>query len=138
MLSYRSVTSADVDGVLALWSAAGVETGAADRAEVIERLRGDDGFFIAGVDASGVVQATAMGCYDNHRGWVKRFAVAPELRRSGEGTRMLDELEGRFRAAGITKLRLSVWAGNETGGAFWESKGFEELTDIRYFVKELD
>jgi len=79
-----------------------------------------------------------MGCYDNHRGWVKRFAVHPELQRSGEGTRMLDELEGRFRVAGITKLRLSVWSGNETGGAFWESKGFEELTDIRYFVKELD
>ncbi len=138
MLTYRTATITDVDAIVGLWSDAGVSAGDADRVEIEERLHEDDGFFIVGVDRDDVVQATAMGCYDNHRGWVKRFAVSPRLRRSGEGSRMLGTLEGRFRAAGITKLRLSVWAGNETGGAFWESQGFEELTDIRYFVKELD
>jgi len=136
---YRAATPADVDAIVVMWAEAGlggeVEV---DRREAIERLREDDDLFIVGVDDDGAIRSSAMGCYDNHRGWVKRVVVDPELRRTGEGNRLITELERRFRDAGITKLRMAVWRQNETAGAFWAAQGYEELVDIRYFTKSLD
>lgn len=138
-IRYRAANSSDTDAICALWAASGVSHGSdADRQDIGERLKNDDGFFIVGIDDEGTILSSAMGCYDNHRGMVKRVAVAPEIQGTGEGTRLVEELERRFVAAGITELRLAVFRENERAGAFWESKGYEELTNIRYFVKSLN
>lgn len=137
-MEYRSCSHDDIDDLAELWSRCGLGGDAAvDRAEITERLREDDGFFLVGVDNAGAMRASVMGCYDNHRGWVKRFAVDPSLQRTGVGSALLAELEARFVAADITKLRLAVWGDNDAGAAFWTASGFEELTAIRYFVKTL-
>jgi len=138
-LTFRRAAPADVDAIIEMWDGSGLGAGVeADRIEALERLREDDGFFIVGVDDLGAVRSSAMGCYDNHRGWVKRVVVDPDFRRTGEGNRLIIELERRFRDAGITKLRMAVWRQNESAGAFWEAQGYEELVDIRYFTKSLE
>jgi len=138
-VTYRSATADDIDAVVALWATCGLGSGVdVDRREIIERLREDDGFFIVGLADDGSLKSTVMGCYDNHRGWIKRMAVDPAHRRSGEGRGLVAELERRFVAAGITKLRLSVYEQNETAGEFWEALGFSELEEIRYFTKTID
>lgn len=109
-----------------------------DRAEITERLREDDGFFVVGLADDGSLRSSVMGCYDNHRGWIKRMVVDPALRRSGEGRQLVAELEQRFLAAGITKMRLAVIEENETAGHFWESLGYGEMKNIRYFTKTID
>jgi len=137
-MKFRSVTAADTDAVVELWHVAGLGAGdEVDRAEVAERLLEDDSFFILSDTDDDQLQAVAMGCYDNHRGWVKRVAIHPSARGTGLGRALVDELERRFVAAGITQLRLAVWSQNEIGGAFWEALDYEELPDIRYFVKDL-
>ncbi len=47
MVVYRKATSADTDAICGLWSAAGVGAGhGVDSAEIAERLKNDDGFFV--------------------------------------------------------------------------------------------
>lgn len=139
MTTYRNAAASDLEALLTLWAACGVGGGAeVDRAEISERLREDDGFFVVGVGNDGILRSSVMGCYDNHRGWIKRMVVDPGLRRSGEGRRLVVELEQRFLAAGITKMRLAVIEENETAGHFWESLGYGEMENIRYFTKTID
>lgn len=162
-IHFRSAHVGDVERLVQLWSAASLGADAhTDRAEITTRLATADDFFVVGVEASGeegveasgeegvegeegeagadgeeLVVACAMGCYDGHRGHVKRVAVHPEHQGRGLGHAIMAEVERRFLAAGITKLRLQVWTANERGGAFWEANGWSELTEIRYFTKDL-
>ena len=136
-LTYRSAAAGDTDRIVELWDANGLSAGGAvDATEIAERLRYDDGFFVV-AEVDGWVVACAMGCYDGHRGWMKRVAVDPERQGAGIGQGIVGEVERRFLTAGITQLRLSAWSANERGCAFWERGGWEELPEIRYFTKEL-
>lgn len=136
-LTFRAVTPDDIEFVVDLWDRCGLGGGAdVDRAEIRDRLRNDDGFFVLG-EIDGRPVASAMGCYDDHRGWVKRVAIDPALQRRGLGRRLVDELERRFLDAGITKLRLAVWDHNGDGLEFWRELAYVELTDIHYFSKDL-
>ena len=140
-LTFRSVTSSDTDAVCALWASAGLGGGlATDRKEIAFRLRNNDGFFILAfrTEDPDTPVAVAMGCNDDHRGWLKRVAVAPTLQGNGIGEALITEVEHRFLDAGIEHLRLSVWSQNESAVAFWQTQGYEELPEIRYFVKRLD
>ena len=136
-LAFRSVTADDIDVVADLWDRCGLGAGATvDRSEIRVRLRSDDGFFIVG-ELDGRPVASAMGCFDDHRGWVKRVAVEPALQGGGLGRSLVDELERRFVDAGITKLRLAVWDHNGDGLEFWRGLDYVELDDIHYFSKDL-
>ncbi len=136
-MRYRVATSADVDAIMELWAACGLGSGAAvDRTEITTRLASEDDFFVLGHDGDDLV-AAVMGCYDGHRGWVKRVAIEPTRRRDGLGRELVSELERRFLAAGISKLRLAVWRENDGALAFWEALDYVELPDIHYFTKDL-
>ncbi len=137
-MRFRRVRASDTDAVLALWDACGLSRGEAiDRREIAERLKEDDGLFRC-VEADGSIVGTVMGCYDNHRGMVKRMAVEPSAQSKGIGTQLVADLEAAFLEAGITELRMAVWADNTRGGQFWEAQGYSELEDIRYFTKSLE
>ena len=136
-MRYRAATLDDVEAIAELWESCGLGAGAAvDRAEISARLRDDDDFFVLGHDGDDLI-AAVMGCYDGHRGWVKRVAIDPTRRRDGLGRDLVAELERRFLAAGISKLRLAVWAENESALAFWNALDYVELPDIHYFTKDL-
>lgn len=139
MVAFRSASVADTAAICDLWAAARLSGGRdIDRAEIAERLRNDDGFFVVGVtpEIDGLV-AVGMGCYDDHRGWMKRVAIHPSQRGKGLGRQLVEEVENRFRAAGVTKIRLAVWNDNDEALSFWVGLDYEELPDIRYFTKEL-
>ena len=137
-LTFRTATAADTDEISRLWKVAGLGgDDAYNQHEIAVRLREADGLFVVGFDEVDVLRAVAMGCNDNHRGWVKRVAVDPAVRGRGVGRSLYAELERRFIDAGIEQLRLSVYDDNTTALAFWESMDFVELPEIRYFTKDL-
>jgi ribosomal protein S18 acetylase RimI-like enzyme len=135
-LTVRSVELDDVDNLLALWSAGGVGGSEADRAEIVNKLDHDPDLFLVIVD-DGKFVASIMGTYDGHRGRIKRAVVDPTRQGQGLGRRVVEELEQRFLARGITELRLEVWADNTGGLAFWTEMGWELLPDIRYFQRSI-
>lgn len=135
-LTVRSVERDDVDKLLALWSAGGVGGSEADRAEIVNKLDHDPDLFLVIID-DGAFVASIMGTYDGHRGRIKRAVVDPARQGQGLGRRVVEELEQRFLARGITELRLEVWADNTGGLAFWAEMGWELLPDIRYFQRSI-
>jgi len=133
----RSAVPDDVSAIVDLWERNGMGGGAAvDRHEILTRLEVEDDYFLVGVEAGDLI-ASAMGCYDGHRGHVKRVAVRPDCAGRGLARQLMAELEQRFQRDRITRLRLQVWADNERGGHFWEAAGWTELDQIRYFTKDL-
>jgi sugar/nucleoside kinase (ribokinase family)/ribosomal protein S18 acetylase RimI-like enzyme len=135
--AFRSAAAADTRAICGLWAAAGVGAGfEIDSHEITERLKNDDGFFVVGERGDRMV-AVAMGCYDDHRGWMKRVAVDPSEEGGGLGRALVTEVERRFLESGITKLRLSVWDENVGALSFWRELDYVELPDIHYFTKDL-
>lgn|GEM_PF-88278 len=140
-LIFRTATADDVEAIVELWHLTGLGSEPSDdgvrhdRAEIETRLRRDQDLFVVAERAHALV-ASVMGCYDGHRGWVKRFAVHPDEQRNGVGRQLNAELERRFLVAGVTELRLSAWRSNERALDFWPSMGFGEV-DVAYFTKSL-
>lgn len=137
----RTATEDDIGAIAALWSRLSLGGGdEVNRAEIAERLRHDDNtFVVAEVTDAAATQlvGTVMGCYDGHRGWIKRVAVDPEKQHAGIAQQMMGEVETRFRARGVTHLRLSAFADNGRALDFWDAQGWQHLSEIRYFTKSL-
>lgn len=55
------------------------------------------------------------------------LAVAPEFRRQGIATKLLESLEGRLFASGVRSLSLEVRASNEGAKALYEGLGFAQI-----------
>jgi ribosomal protein S18 acetylase RimI-like enzyme len=62
---------------------------------------------------------------------LQTLVVAPEGRGRGVGTALMDAVEARLRAAGITDLVVGVVAGNSDAQRFYERRG------MTTFYKEL-
>lgn len=132
----RTFELADHDAAMRLWeSAEHVDTVPLD--EVEEKLKRDPELFLVAEDGSGIV-GVVMGAYDGRRGWIFRLAVASDRRGAGIGRRLIDELERRFLAMGVTKVNLLVHGPNESGRAFWTAIGYEEFGDVVLCSKRLD
>ncbi len=57
-------------------------------------------------------------------GLVDQLTIAAGARRRGHGERLLEALLARFRAGGVGRVELSVWAFNEGARRFYERQGF--------------
>lgn len=137
-MEVRTAQRGDIEAVAALWARAGVAGSEEEAAaEVAERLQRDEDLFVVGVE-DGRIVASVMGCYDGHRGWLKRVAVEPSRQGRGIGRVLVDEAERRFAARGVTKLRLAVWGENAPALAFWREMGYELQAQVRYHAKDLD
>lgn len=57
--------------------------------------------------------------------YVQDLYVAAEMRGTGLGRRLLQEVAARAAARGAVYMRLSIHAGNDEGAGFYERLGFE-------------
>lgn len=120
----RPFASADTEAVVALWQACGLVRPQNDpRKDIARKLKVNPEWFLVAERAGKIVGAVMAG-YEGHRGWINYLGVAPALRRSGLGRRLMDEAERRLRAAGCPKLNLQVRPDNRDVIAFYESIGF--------------
>ena len=89
----------------------------------------DDGrgvFVIARLDAR-AVGCGAIRRLDGTTAEVKRMYVEPELRGHGVGRAVLDDLESRARALGVTRLVLETGVHQHAAIALYEHAGFEQV-----------
>ena len=125
----RTVTSDDLDGVLALWAVVFPEYGDPGRPQRDPRASferkvafGDGLFWLA--EHEGRVVGTIMAGYDGHRGWIYSVGVHPGARRHGVGRALLAEAERALAARGCPKVNLQVLSGNADALAFWRGLGY--------------
>lgn len=124
-ITIRPYRSADEAGVIALWEACGLVRPQNDpRKDIARKLRVNPEWFLVAERAGEVVGAVMAG-YEGHRGWINYLGVAPALRRSGLGRRLMDEAEARLRAAGCPKINLQVRPDNQDVIKFYEAIGFK-------------
>jgi len=57
-------------------------------------------------------------------GLIDQLTIVTEVRRRGHGERLLEELLALFRAGGVARVELSVWAFNAGARRFYERQGF--------------
>lgn len=131
----REFQSSDYEAACRLWKAAdGMHPPTRD--EVERKLERDRQLFLVAEDADELI-GVVMGTYDGRRGWIFRLAVAQNRRRQGIGRALLTELEERYEAMGVTKVRLLTLADNDAGRAFWRRTGFDEYEPIVLYSKNL-
>lgn len=123
----RQFTWDDYEAVAAVWAAAG--RAVVPRAELRAKLVRDPELFLVAEDGGGPA-GVVMGTYDGRRGWILRLAVHPSRRRRGIGSRLVAELESRFRRLGCPRINLLVMPDNDDGLRFWRTLGYLPMPDI--------
>ncbi|RID92318.1 GNAT family N-acetyltransferase [Gemmobacter lutimaris] len=67
----------------------------------------------------------AFGYPEAGDAYIGLMVFAPEARGSGQGARLLREVEARARARGATRLFIAALEANAKGRAFWAREGFQ-------------
>jgi ribosomal protein S18 acetylase RimI-like enzyme len=130
----RAFTTDDYEAVAAVWDATeGMSTPTLE--EVERKLERDPELFVVAEDGDEVV-GVAIGTHDGWRGYVFRLAVAPQRRGEGIGAALVADLERRFAAKGVDRLRVLVHRSNPAARAFWEALGYDAIDDVMMFAKD--
>lgn len=131
-----TMTANDYDAVLALWrSTENVGLSTADTRESIHAyLDRNPGLSLVARSGDRVIGAVLAG-HDGRRGYLHHLAVAPEYRRQGVGTVLVDTCLARLAAAGIQKCHIHLFHQNDDGQEFWASAGWSLRTDLKVMSK---
>jgi ribosomal protein S18 acetylase RimI-like enzyme len=130
----RPATLSDVPGVLALWARArsSVATSPDTEESVARLIARDPGALIVAVEGELVV-GTLIAAWDGWRGDLYRLSVAPERRRRGIGSRLVEAGEARLRGLAAHRVTALVGQGDERAAAFWRATGYpRDDTTVRH------
>ncbi len=71
-------------------------------------------------------------------GHILNIAVEKGCRGRGIGTRLMEEIEGRFRGMGASQVTLEVRESNATARSFYKGRGFTEIGRVRAYYPDED
>ncbi|HEX4186987.1 MAG TPA: GNAT family N-acetyltransferase [Solirubrobacteraceae bacterium] len=134
----RSASSADADGVLELWAAAGVPSGISDTPEGIASLLDDDPHALLLAESREALIGSLIAAWDGWRGSFYRLAVEPDRRREGIATALLREGERRLRDRGALRLTAIVTEDDAPALAFWAAAGYSLQPNRVRLLRHLD
>jgi ribosomal protein S18 acetylase RimI-like enzyme len=131
----RHARYADIDAILALWSAAEAAPTVTDDASSIDRLihRDRAAFFVAEED--GTVVGSLIAGFDGWRGHLYRMAVHPDFRRRGFARALVAEAEEHLHAIGCKRISAMVLEEEAHAVGFWTAIGYAQQPEIGRFVK---
>ncbi len=76
--------------------------------------------------------------YMSKMGHILNIAVDPGRRKGGVGTRLMEEIESRFREAEATQVTLEVRESNSGAQGFYRGRGFSEIGRVRAYYPDED
>jgi ribosomal protein S18 acetylase RimI-like enzyme len=138
----------EADAVLEFWRAAAEGTSISDDPVGVRTLiERDPEALLLALEASqagggGAVGAervvgTVIAGFDGWRCHLYRLAVAPDRRRRGIGSALLDAAHRRFETCGGRRADAMVLERNETGRQAWSAAGYQREDHWRRWVKPL-
>ena len=125
MTEFREIEDADIEAVIALWTACGLTRPWNDPHKDIAFARDSETSTILVAEHEGRIVSSAMVGHDGHRGMLYYVAVSPELQGHGLGKRAVRAAEDWLRQRGVRKINLLVRPENEKVRGFYEKLGYE-------------
>jgi len=133
----RELSIDDYDALVSLWEESGLpyRPGGRDaRSRIARELDGPCAIFLV-AEIDGELAGGVLGTHDGRKGWINRLSVAPEHRRKGIGTALVQAVEKRLEEIGIEIVTCLVETWNGSSMAFFEEIGYVRHDDIVYFSK---
>ncbi|NQW17236.1 MAG: GNAT family N-acetyltransferase [Chloroflexi bacterium] len=135
-ITYRTCTADDIDAVLDLWIRGG-EHGSTDTSEALtRRMERDQQLFILAWDGDALV-GSLIGAWDGWRANMYRLVVAPQYRRQGVATRLVEMVEEELRRLGATRVYALALINTSEAVAFWHHHGYGPNSRIEPLAKNL-
>ena len=136
-LIIRQYDAADRGDVIKLWRQCGLVVPQNDPGRDIERkLKVNPEWFFVG-ELEDEVVVTCMAGYEGHRGWINYLAVAPQYRRLGFATLLMQRAERLLHRAGCPKINLQVRTSNTDVIEFYKAIGYS-IDDVVSMGKRLE
>ncbi len=136
-LALREFAMADYAAVDDLWRRSDLWMRPSDQPDrVALKLTRDPDLFLVAETGARLV-GVALGGWDGRRAYIYHLAVDPDWRRRGVASRLMDELEERFRARGALKAKLQIVQGNDASTAFFGARGYRLESDCQPWGREL-
>ena len=133
---FRDFSSADTDGVVALWQECGLTRPWNDPVKDIRRKQTDkNGAFWVVCRGDEVIASVMIG-YDGHRGTINYLAIAPAFQRSGLGAELMRRAEAFLIEIGCPKVSFCVRKDNLSVLAFYDRLGYA-ADDVHFLGKRL-
>lgn len=137
-ITIRRFTMDDYPVVHVLWQRGDLWMRPSDAAEAtLLKLTRDPDLFLVACVGDGRVVGSVMGGWDGRRVYIYHLTVAPEQRRAGIASALMDELEARLREKGALKAKLQILRDNAGSKAFFAARGYLLETDCEPWGKEL-
>ncbi len=126
------MSPADFDEVVSFWlSIEGVGLNESDTPECLAIfLKRNPGLSLV-VRAGGQVVGAILCGHDGRRGYLHHLAVAPQYRKQGLGTTLVERCLSNLRALGILKGNIFVYNDNDPGTNFWRKNGWKDRADLK-------
>jgi len=131
-MQLRQFGEQDEDQVIELWRTCGLLRQWNNPHRDIERKsRVNPELFLVGLINNEII-ATAMGGYDDHRGWINYLAVKPEYQRKGYARQLMEALEKKLLKIGCPKINIQVRAENKSAMDFYKKVGYQSDNVISF------
>ena len=138
MITLRSASAADALNVLAFWQTSAKDAHRPpDSQAAIRRLLDRDPDALILAEEGGRIVGGVIAGWDGWRCHLYRLAVAPDRRRRGIGTALVNRAEERFLALGGTRVDAMVLRDNEQAHQAWRANGYGEQPEWARWVKPL-
>ena len=132
------MTTTDYDDVLDLWrSTENVGLSGADTKENIHAyLHRNPELSLVARHEGRVIAAVLCG-HDGRRGYLHHLAVAPEHRKQGLGSSLVERCLSKLGSLGIQKCNIFVYGKNDEGSEFWRRSGWRERKDLKLMQRKI-
>jgi [ribosomal protein S18]-alanine N-acetyltransferase len=87
-------------------------------------------------ESVGAIAGFLIAERDAATGHIVTLDIAPEYRRRGIGSALLEEAERRLVAAGVQEVEIETATANEAGVAFWRRHGYGDCGVLQGYYED--
>jgi N-acetylglutamate synthase len=135
-IDFREMTIDDYESVSTLWlNTENVGLNESDsRSNMEAYFQRNSGLSTVALACGRIIGAILAG-HDGRRGYLHHLAVAPEFRKRGIGSSLVDHSMSKLQRLGIQKCHIFLFEDNASGREFWQRAGWTLRTDLNLMSK---
>ncbi len=138
-MKIRQITETDFDDLYQLWVEAGLQLypSGDERKRFDSMLNLNPDLCFALINDKKEIIGSILGGFDGRTASIHRLVIHPTLQKQGQGSFLVNELETALRKRGIKKLSAQIHISNTEVVPFYEKLGFQEMTYVKNYYKDL-